>query len=301
MLRRVLATVLVLTLLPAALTGCQRKVSVQTGERITCRFGDVIKDTVHTVKVPAAEAALYNVKTSFAVCDRHEQLLATYEKAQKDIAANKLKSAAELLSKVVAVDPKFAQAATQLAAIKAGNRPTPDLTTVRQPTGTATSGGTSTGGTNSGGTGSTTGGTKPPGGNTPVGPTLTLAAWAPAALDGFKTGATSADALALTREYLPTPGSNSIEAVVISVEQFSSGRMATAALKEQMSHYGKNASSEKVAGRSSSFGTDGKQFAALGFVNGAMLVIVEGHCQKGVQPAALHDGLVSVAAKLPQK
>jgi hypothetical protein len=297
MLRRVLATVLVLTLLPAALSGCQRKVSVQTGERITCRFGDVIKDTVDTVKVPASEAGLYSVKTSFAVCTKHEQLLALYQKAQADITANKMASAQQLLSKVVAVDPKFALAAAQLATLRAGKKPTPDLVTTRQSTGTPTSGGGST----SGGNGSTTGGTKPPTSDQPVGPTVTLAAWAPAALEGFKTGATAADALALSREYVPTPKSASLEAVVIAVEQFSSGKTAAAGLKDQMEHYAKSVAAEKIAGRSCIFGTDGKQFAAIGFVNGATLVIVEGHTQAGAQPAALHDELVAVAGKLPVK
>jgi hypothetical protein len=299
MLRRVLATVLVLTLLPAALSGCQRKVSVQTGERITCRFGDTIKDTVRTVKVPASEAALYSVKTSFGVCTKHEQLLSLYLKAQKDIAANKMTSAKQLLSKVVASDPSFALASAQLAALNAGKKPAPDLATTAQSTGSSTTGG-STGGT-SGGSGSTTGGTKPPTGDQPVGPTLTLAAWAPAALEGFKTGATAADVLALSREYVPTPKSSSLEAIVISVEQFSSGKMASAGLKDQMVHYGNNVATEKIVGRSCSFGTDGKQFAAIGFVNGAMLVIVEGHTQQGAKPVSLHDQLVAVVSKLPVK
>ena len=115
MLRRVLATVLALALLTFALSGCQRNVTVQTGERVTCRFGDVIKDTVHTTKVPANEAINYSVKTSFGLCERHKQLLATYDKAQKDIAANKMSSAQGLLTRVVAADPNFAQAAAQLA------------------------------------------------------------------------------------------------------------------------------------------------------------------------------------------
>jgi hypothetical protein len=300
--RRVLATVLALTLLLAGLSGCQRKVSVQTGERITCRFGDVIKDTVHMVQVPAPEATLYSVKTSFGICERHEKLLSLYEKAQNDISANKLAAAQQELGQVVAGDPKFAQAAAQLAALKAGERPVPDLATGRQATGTtaANPGGTGSQ-TTPGGTGSTTGGNKPPSADTPVGPTVTLAAWAPAALDGFKTGATAADVLALSREYVPAPENSSLEAIVISVEQFSSGKMASVALKDQMSHYGKNVTSEKVAGRASIFGTDGKQFAALGFVSGAMLVIVEGHTQKGAQPYGLHDEIVTVATALPVK
>ncbi len=88
---------------------------------------------------------------------------------------------------------------------------------------------------------------------------------------------------------------------MISVEQFSSGKMAATALKEQMTHYAQNQLSEKVDGRNSKFGTDGRQYAALGFVNGAMLVIVEGHTQKGAQPGSLHDELVAVATALPVK
>ncbi len=160
MLRRVLATVLVLTLLPAGLSGCQRKVSVQTGERITCRFGDVIKDTVHTVKVPASQAGLYSVKTSFSVCPRHQAVMSLYDKAQKDISANKSSSAKQLLSRVIAQDPNFGQAAAQLAALKAGKKANPDLVTTRQGTG-GTAGGTSSG---SGSTGGSSGGTNTGGG-----------------------------------------------------------------------------------------------------------------------------------------
>ena len=300
MLRRVLAIALALAVLPAGLSACQRKVSVQTGERIVCRYGDTIKDTVHTVEVPASEASLYTVKTSFGICERHERMLSLYMRAQDAIAANRLDSARSLLASVVAGDPKFEQAAPQLAAIKAGRKPTVDPTVKQQPTGNSTSGGSGSNGSTTG-SGSSTGGTKPPAGGTPVGPTVTLAAWAPAALDGYHVGATSADALALSREYIPTPSSVSLEAVVISVEQFSSGRMASAGLKEQMAHFDKDLRSEKVAGRTCTFGTDGRQFAALGFVNGGMLVIVEGHTQKGIRPVALHGELVSVATKLPVK
>jgi hypothetical protein len=299
MLRRVLAIVLAVAVLPTALVGCQNKVSVQTGERVTCRYGDTIKDTVHTIKVPAAEASTYSVKTSFGLCERHERLLALYAKAQDQIAAGKFDSAKQLLSRVVAGDAAFGQAAAQIAAINAGKKPTPDRTVVQQPTGGGSTSGSS--GSSTGGSGSTTGGTKPPASDTPIGPTITLAQWAPATLSGFKTNATAADALSMSRDYVPSPASGSLEAVVIAVEQFSSGKMASLALTDKMRRYDQGQKSEKVAGRNSRFGTDGREFAALGFVNGAMLVIIEGHTQKGVEPAALHDEIVAVAGTLPVK
>jgi hypothetical protein len=292
--RRIVAVLLALALVPLGTVGCQRTVSVQTGERVTCRYGDVIKDTVRTIKVPASKAAQYSVKTSFSLCERHERLLSLYMKAQDQIRANKLSVAKGLLAQVVAGDPKFEQAATQLAAINAGKKPAPDLSV--RPDGT----GGSSGGSSSGGTGSTNA-TQPPSGGTPVGPTLTLAAWAPATLAGYATGVTAADPLALSREYLPKPASDSLEALVISVEQFSSGKRASEALKQQMTHYDKGVRTGKVAGRTSTFGTDGKQFAALMFVDRAMLIILEGHAKKGVQPSALHDEIVRVAGKLPVK
>ncbi len=298
MLRRVLAAVLALTLLPAGLSACQRKVSVQTGERIVCRFGDIIEDTVRTVKVPASEAALYSAKESFGVCARHRQLLSLYREAQDDISANRLVPAQQLLAQVVAADPDFAQAATQLAGLEAGNRPAPDRATTGYSTGNSTSAATL------GGTGSVTGRTKSAAGfadDGRGGAALSLAAWAPADLEGFKTGATAADVLALSREYVPLRNGGPLKAVIISVEQFSSGKMASAALREQMSHYEKNVASEKIEGRACTFGTDGRLSAAIGFADGATIVVVEGHVQDGVRPAVLHEELVAVAAKLPVK
>lgn len=289
MIRRI-TSLLLLGALVASMTGCARKVSVETGQRINCRYGHVISNNVRTVQVPAADAGRYIVVTLESVCPRHQKLAALYEQAQKELEAGQTGPAAAKLKTIVASDPAFAQAATQLEVIKSGGKPTPDSGFVADTGGSKKSGAT----------------TKPkpkpdpatPGDDKPVGPVTTLESWVPATLSGFRTGVTAPDAVSLSREYLPQQKGD-LEAIVLAAEQFTSPDAAAKELKAQISRYSKDVQRTQVAGRATTLGHDGGQFAALAFVQGSVLVVAEVHASPGVKAKALLGDLKRVATTLP--
>jgi len=280
---RRLGSLLVLVALSSTLLvsgGCQKKVEVQTGTRTVCSYGEVVSDTVKTVSVPANEAGGYKVKTVTVTCDRHKKLEALYEAAQADIAKGDMDAAQLKLTQIVAGDSAFRQAPAQLAAIKSGKKPTPDRG-------------------NSGSTGSKpTTGTPKPGDDQPTGPIQSLLKWAPDKLTGYTAAKPAADALSLTRQYIPASDSK-VKALVIAVEQFRDKDYAAAGLDAYAKRpYSKSPSKVSVNGHSAYFGTDNTRYAILAFTKGSVLIQIEMVAAPGKQ-AALKTDLIAVAKQLP--
>ncbi len=266
------------TLLTAG--GCQKKVEVKSGTRTVCTYGEVVSTTVKTVSVPANKVGDYQVKTVTVTCDRHKKLEALYEAAQADIATGDMDAAQLKLTQIVASDSAFRQASSQLAVIKSGKKPTADK----------------------GSTGST--GSKPttstpkPGDDQPTGPIQSLLKWAPDKLTGYTADKPAADALSLTRQYIPASDTK-VKALVIAVEQFRDKDYAKAGLDAYSKRpYPKSSSTVKVNGHSAYFGTDNTRYAILAFTQGAVLIQVEMIAAPGKQ-AALKTDLIAVAKQLP--
>lgn len=267
-------------LLAAALsaTGCQRQVEVQTGTRVMCEYGHVISDDVQTVKVAANEAAKYKVETVTRVCDRHTELEALYNEAQTALAAGKTVRAKATLTKIVATDATFRKAKEQLETINRGGKPAPDTTPNTPSTNSTTS---------------------PPSTGTTATVPNALSGWMPDAISEFSAKKALVDPLSVSREYLPTAGSNPAAALVVYAEQFLSPAAANAALASQIkSAYPKNAASIKVNSHSAYFGTDGRQYAVIGFTSGPVMVALEMTAKSG-NPAALRSALEAAAKQLP--
>ncbi len=126
----VIALIATLSIVVSLSSGCAEKtVTVQTGERVVCTYGEEVSSTVHAVKVPADEANKYSVRTKRIKCDRHAQLEALYGEAQNAISKGDLATAEKKLAQVVASDTSFASAASQLADIKSGRKPAVDRAT----------------------------------------------------------------------------------------------------------------------------------------------------------------------------
>lgn len=274
---RATAALLLVALMFSA-TGCQRTVEVQTGTRVVCTYGHVISDNVQMVKVPAKEAAKYQVETVTRLCDRHAKLEALYEAAQKALAAGDLQRAKLKLGQVVATDATFRKAKQQLDTLNKGGKPAPD-STPNNPSVTPT--------------------TTPPSTGTTATVPNALTAWTPDAITGFSAKKALVDPLSVSREYLPSAGSNPAAALVIYAEQYLSPAAATAALSTQVkSAYPKNAATIKVNSHSAYFGTDGRQFAVIGFTSGPVMVALEMTAKSG-DPAALRSAIEAAAKQLP--
>lgn len=260
--------------------GCQKKIEVQSGTRTVCTYGEIVTDTVKTVTAPANKAGEYQVRAVTITCDRHKKLDALYEAAQADIAKGDLDAAQLKLTQIVASDSAFRQASAQLATIKSGKKPTADRG-------------------NSGSTGSKpTTSTPKPGDDQPTGPIQSLLKWAPDKLTGYTAATPAADALSLTRQYIPASDTK-VKALVIAVEQFRDKKYAAAGLDAYSKRpYPKSSSKVSVNGHSAYFGTDNTRYAILAFTQGAVLIQVEMVAEPGKQ-ASLKSDLIAVAKQLP--
>ncbi len=271
---------LLTAVLAVMLTGCQRTVEVQTGVRVECPYGHVDETGVTTARVLASTAGAYRVRTERRVCDMHARLEALYAEAQRALAAGDLDAARSRLTSITAEDPSFRKASGQLRLIERGEAPPPDAdrdTPVSKPATVAP---------------------KPGEGDT-SGPVGTLAKYTPDSLEGYKADAPSTDPLSVSRQYRPT-GEGRVLSVTIAVEQFRTPVEARNALASVMDPgYARDAATEKIGSHSVRLGTDGRSFAAAGFTDGAILVVVEMAAKSGDAPGRLLPELRAVVEQLP--
>lgn len=275
-------SVLVLAALSVSLftvTGCQKKIEVQSGTRTVCTYGEVVSRDIKTISVPADKAGSYRVRTVTVTCDRHKKLEALYAAAQADITKGDLAAAKLKLAEIVATDSAFRLANKQLSDINAGKKPSPDSGAATRPSSPTTT-------------------TPKPGDATPTGPIESMMKWTPDKITGFTASKVAADAMSLSRQYAPT-GDTAVKSLVIAAEQYRDAKTATAALGAYAKRpFPMNSATITVNGHSAYFGTDGTRFAILAFTQGAVLVQIEMSSKPGEQ-ATLKNALVAVAKQLP--
>lgn len=253
---RVAATISLLFALTLSV-GCREKmVTVTSGEIVMCTEGEIVSDTTKEISVPADEVGKYSVLTRVETCDLHVKLAKLYDDAQKALAAGDLAGAKAALTEVLKLNATYRKAGAQLADINAGKKPAPDGTQPARP---------DTGGQNPG----------TPGEEVPTGPILTLVSYTPDTVAGLVGQGLMADPFTLTRDYLPATPGTMLKAVIVA-EQFKD----TAAAKTELANvikpsYPKQAATLTAGGRSVYYGVNGK-VAAVAFVEGSVLVVVEG-------------------------
>ncbi len=260
-----------------AVAGCgERTVTVQTGERVVCTYGETVSSTVKSIEVPASKASGYKVVTKTVTCEKHKVIEAIYAAAQRAIEAGDLKAARDKLAEVIGLDANFRKAGEQIALIDAGKKPVPD--------------------TGTGGTGSTTP-TSTPGGGIPEGPVASLSTWVPDVIAGYKAEPVVADATALTRDYVPT-SSKSVTSLVVVAEQFKDAASAKAAAAAMIaSQYPSARSTVTADGRTLLYGASSKEFAAVAWNEGAVMIVVESYAAAGTLGSTKSE-LTSVAAAI---
>lgn len=279
-----LATVaLALALLSSVgLAACgQRTVTVKTGERVVCTYGEQVKSTVRTIEVPADEAKRYSVKTVTVLCPKHRALEDAYGAAQAAIVKQDFAKAKTELEKVVKVDPTYRSAKKQLDDISAGRKPAADP-------GTGNTGGSapSTPPTQ------TTPGAKDP----PAGPVASLLVYTPDTLAGYRAEQVVADVFAVSRVYLPTSAAT-VSSVVVAAEQHRSTEAAQEWLRDNVrAHYTQSARNVRVGNRDGYTGTDGSRFAVIAWTEGPITVVLEADAR--TKPAEALAELQKLAAQI---
>jgi hypothetical protein len=284
MRRRLALITIVLLTAGVLLAGCSRTVRVQTGERITCTYGEVVTDTVKTIEVSAAEAGGYHVVVKTVTCDRHKHLEALYAEAQDFVVAGDLKAARAKLTDVVTIEPLFRNAQQQIDAIDHGTSPKPDTSTSKTPASSTPSSPAAPA-------------AAPAAGQQPVGPVASLSTWVPATLPGYSATPIIADVYTLTREYLPAAGAPTY-ALVVVVEQYKDANSAKTAIRRDVSRsYPTSGANVSVAGRSVYFGTDGKRRAIMAWNENGVVVVIEGAAKSG-SPVGLKSHLSGLVGSI---
>lgn len=260
------------------LTACAPKmVRVETGTRVVCTYGEVVSSTVRSIEVPADQASSYGVVTKVVTCSKHEKLQELYAAAQAAIASGDMKAASSKLAEVIALDPTFRRAKTQLDTVNAGKKPVPDTSsTPSSPSTSAQSPGT---------------------GVQPVTPTGDLGAWLPDSLTGYTARQPIADVYSVSREYVPVAGSAD-GYLVIAAEQFKDAKSAQAAITYSIARqYAQDVTKQTIDGRSVRFGSDGRQFATAAWNEGGVLIVIEEDLA-GRSASAVTSHLTAVVARV---
>jgi len=117
-------------------------------------------------------------------------------------------------------------------------------------------------------------------------------------LTGYKASKAAVDPLSVSRQYTPN-SSGDLRSLVVVAEQFRNAEAAKAALRSQVqSRYTGSDATFKVNGHDVYFGTDARQFAVIGFTDGAVMVAAEGMSGSG-SPKDLRSVLTEVVKQLP--
>lgn len=313
--RRAISYVLVLLLLLslAFASGCaEKKVRVRTGTRIICKYGDIIEDNTKFIKVPKSKAGNYYVRTIRRLCDKHRKVEKLLAKAQEAVSSGKEQEAKQLVEEITKSDPNL-QAATkaedaksqvailgeilnkerQEAAQAAAESQSPAQAPPAGSTG-------STGGTTSGQSSSQTTGTSGGTGDsdtqpgtetsTPTPPSLTSIF--PTILPGYNKISETQDLLSASRLY-DALDNQKVKLLTISVEQFTNAAEAQKWIDSNKRYYGKDSREATVKGSVAYFGTDGREFAYLGWTKGSVSVELEMLAESG-SPADLYNDMVTV-------
>lgn len=274
-MKRTLSIAIVLTLLVAAvlpLAGCQRKVTVKTGEIVLCTAGEIIEDNTEEIEVSESEAADYSVTTTVITCEEHSDLGRLYSEAQQAILAGDLDAARVKLQAILDRDPTYRKAKDQLAAIDDGQTPSADDDTTDP--------------------GATDPGTTDPG-DEPIGPVVNLAKWVPDAIDGYTAQGIIADVASLSRQYIPK--AKAADQLVIAVDQVIDAAAATAGAKALTVEYPEKATTKTIGGFAVTAGARG-EFAAASFADGPLVVVVELHSTGDAGTSLIDEVLAVVAA-----
>ena len=284
-MKRLLSLLAVLVLGTALLSGCTRMVKVETGTRYVCTYGESLGSDIKQIEVPEKTAASYHVTTKTTTCSRHLQAEDLYLKAQQALKSGDMKKAQTELAAVVALDAGFKQASKQLGDIKSGKKPNPDPGFKPATPGTPAT------------TSTPPGGGKQPGSD---GSNPAMDAYrdmVPDVLAGFTAEPITAEAVTLTRSYVPKDKAR-FDQLIVTVQQCQTPAEATRVRDHEIKpSYSANGASPTVAGLQGYFGTSAQNFAILSLVNGSVLVSLELHAT-GTKPASLRSDLERIAGQV---
>jgi hypothetical protein len=287
----VLALVAVLAVVGVSVATMNRTVSVETGVRYVCTYGHPIGSDVQTLQVKPADARKYHVETKTITCEKHRRAEALYAAAQAALGKGDVKTAESKLTELAKTVAGFKQTDRELADIRAGRKPKPDLSSNNPPPSPSTN-------TPGAGTPPSKDPTQnPPGDTTQGGGMDPWRDMVPDDLAGFRAEAVSAEELSLSRDYVPGDKSR-YDQLVIQVQRYSTPKEAQQAIAAQIAPaYPASKRDAKVGGLSGYFGVNGQKFSVLSLTSGEVVVSLELHAT-GASPAGSYNDLKRIAEEV---
>lgn len=261
-------------------------VKVRVGERLKCKYGEIIEDNTKLVTLPRIFSPFYGVKTSKTTCAKHRTCERLYADALRNIAQGDLKTAGITLNTIQKRDPEYKDVNKKIKEVNkelvaAGQSP---ITT-----GSGTSGSSSSGEQTSGGNGSS--------GNNGAPEYTYLLDLLPDEISGYILTGEDWRELSATRNFKPK-GSSIIKLLTLEVElqgnEDSANDYINNFIKRQYS--GDKDENVEVKGRKCYFGTSTNQFAILVWQRGGIVYMVEMFTSK--EPEKLKSDLIEIAKKI---
>ncbi len=308
-LRTGLVFLLILILLVSGLACGEKKIKVRTGTKIVCKYGDLIKDDTRFVNVPASEASKYSVRTVRRLCDKHKKIEDLYRIAKQALAEGNEPEAKKAVKEIIKQEPEIKKKVekaededtkTQVeiigqALLESERRAEASITLTAPESGEGQS---STSGqqqpTANEPTSSTPGEGQPGTSPAPVNLLLIL----PKELPGYSLISEGQSILAVSRLFSAINNPR-VRYLSMGVQQFGtidevqgwidgSGKL----------HHSVNARNIRIGNAIAYFGTDGREFAYLGWALGNVSVELEMLAKNGVPPKDLYDDIIDVAKKI---
>lgn len=309
--------VLVLALLIAGLACGEKQIKVRTGTRIVCKYGDLIKDDTRLISVPASEASKYSVRTVRRLCKKHKKIENLYRIAQQALSegneteakkavdqiiekerelGKKIENAGDTKTKVDIIGQTLLESERRAEATITLTPPVPGESQppAGQPLGTGGSASSTSG------SGQTSSGTQTPGGSQP-GPSpapANLLSILPSDLPGYSLISEGQSVLAASRLYSAFNNPR-VRFLTIAVQQFGNTREVQDWIDNTGKlHHSVNPQYVRIGNSVAYFGTDGREFAYVGWAKDSVMVELEMLAKDGVSPAELYDDIIDAAKKI---
>lgn len=277
------------------------KVTVKTGTRTVCTHGEIISENVKEISVLASDAGKYSVVEVKTICSKHKQADDLYRKAQQMLADGNKASAQAYLRQALDKDPGLTQAQEQLASLTTEQAKADENKSVIQQAAETventvativpgSSSGSSDSGTSTGSTQDDSNDTSSSDDGSQSSPSINLADRIPKTITDCRLVASTKEEIMATAMFIK----NNKVFISFQIKQHIDGQDAKKEIERSSQNYSESNSAETVKGNDGTFGTDGREFAYLGWAEGAVSYEIE-MSDDDQEPEDLRNDILEIA------
>lgn len=267
--------------------GSTDKVKVKTGVRVICTHGEVISEKIEEIEVKSSDAGKYKVNEVRRICDRHKKADELYQQAQRSLAEGGKASAQELLRQALKQDPGSSPARDLLANLTA-----PAISATSQGASSSVSSNSSSNTSSSGSSDGSQTNSSPSSSGTDISqssPSTNLADRIPSEIAGYSKVAFVSEELQATAMF--SRGGHTF--VSFQIRQHQNDDDAQEQIRRSARSYSEYQSTESVRKHDATFGTDGREFAYLGWIVSGVSYELE-MLKDGASPETLKEQMIEI-------